>query len=203
MKKVFFILIFSFLGNLYAQKWEIPPVVFNDEINTFCTEINMSLGLTDTNTLVVLTHIGNGYSGINMTHYVLYNPNRGVTIYNASKSSEKIDVAELNEIKLKKKKSREFQFLLDSFYLNNTLSINQDSLQVTTKLGEDGFIHSVNVSDGSQYVFHIWKSGRSSSFGAYAPRTYINGNYPGKIDRLKILALIEGYQKLIKDVIIE
>lgn len=193
-----FIVVLILTGcNIYKES-KIPPIELTKPGNF--SEKVLSVLDYDSNDLIVATSIGNNYSQKFTTYYLVFHQNKRVTFYDSkSRIGNPVDSLFEKTI-LSKKKSKPFFDLITTHYESSSFSINSDSLNITSKTtpNAEGLIENLSVSDGSYYDFWMLKSNKISVFSSYSPNSYIQGGFPGRNDRQKLLNLINSFGNLIK-----
>ena len=180
-------------GWFLFRKWEIPPITFVKKPSKAALELNDIFGVKDSNTLVIA--ISN--RGLN---YIVYYPNGKITIFKSLGKTKGSNEPIFEEKKINRNNTKPFDSLLLSEFEIHSLKFNQDSLNIVEMVDESGMKNSIGFSHSSYSRIWIWTTNGFSSYSAHEPYAYINGNYPGSSERIKLMNFIERYEELIKTI---
>ncbi len=93
----------------------------------------------------------------------------------------------------------EYWALLDSCITNDLLILNQKDLENNSMPSkEEGKRALVVVYDGPFYSFAIFRGREYLNNSCHSPESYISEDFKGREEKVKFLAVIEGFERLIK-----
>lgn len=182
--------------NLSEKYTDIP---FQNTLQS-TSPLYKTLHVNDTNALIISVFENSHWHKSLTTKYLIVYPNGKVTKLRLEKSKDGKTKSDLTRKKVKSKECDKYLNWLDSCISNNLFNLDQSLLNTDTKPSDQpGRFSSLQVSDGVYYNFSIHLNRETLHYSAYAPRSYIEENYPGKEDRIKFLEVIESFYEINKN----
>lgn len=198
MKKIllFFFAISSAVG--FSQNSIESPIVWNgvtENENRFIALMN----LKDKNSLIVRVAYSSYWHKGFSEQYIIYQKDGKIKRFHIFRPTD-LDL----KTKIKRKRVRKKDYEKYWAYLNHCIAakkfqIDKSQLNTTRKPGkEKGTELVTHVSDGATYHFGVYQGHHYIAYASYTPTSFIKNEFPGYLERQKLVDLMTGFESLIE-----
>jgi hypothetical protein len=198
LTKKLLLIIIVFFGNFsFSQEYKIPLINFDQEIATQNEYIKV-LKLEDKNALIIKESYYSFWTKGIAAHFLVFQNDGKVLKYEAFFPSQKKFEIKIKNQKLNQKKIKPYWQFLNECVANDRFKIQKEKLNIIEKPIGDSIVETRNFTEGLTYEIEIVQNNKQLKYSSYAPKSYIEDEYPGFEERIKLVTLLKDIENLRK-----
>jgi hypothetical protein len=196
-KKLLFIIIVVTTNFSFSQEFKIPVIDFDEVLPNQNTYIDI-LKLEDKNALIIKESYYSFWTKGISAHFLVFQNDGKVIKYEAFFPSQKKFNIKIKNQKLNKKNFKPYWRFLQECVNSERFKIQKNKLNIIEKPISDSIVETRNFTEGLTYEIEIAQNNKQLKYASYAPKSYIEDEYPGYEERIKLVSLLKDIENLRK-----
>jgi hypothetical protein len=195
-KAIIIILVFTNTIS-FCQEFKIPTIDFDQETPNQNSYIDL-LKLEDKNALIIKESYYSFWTKGIAAYFLVYQNDGKIAKYEVFFPSQKKYSTKTKKLKINKNKFKSYWQFINDCADNKRFKIQKDRLNIIEKPVGDSIVETRNFTEGLTYEIEIMQNNKFIKYSSYAPKSYIEDEYPGYEERIKLVSLLKDIENLRK-----